>query len=167
MYDSLVVAGLVVAAALILIPVVMITRLAYGIINGYREYRQSESRRVVSSVAGLGNFSTTDGTLWCGEVRGLEVILVSPEHAPSQLQSRQVLALLEELPALTEKARGYLADHEDMSWLDGGPASLEPCGLELESDSTFVLELTHASDPDVMYRVEFQNGRPVSSGRDD
>jgi hypothetical protein len=165
--DRLVMVGLIVAAVLVLIPVVMIGRLIYGIFAGYRDYRRAEARKVTTTVHGLGEFSTTDNRLWIGEVRGLQVFLESPEQRPTDLQARQVLALLDDLPALTERAKSYLAEHEDTSWLNGSSGTFEPYGLEPESSTAFVLELTHSADSDGVYRVAFRDGMPVSAGRDD
>jgi hypothetical protein len=163
--DPLVIVGLIAVAVLVLIPLVMVGRLVYGIVSGYREYRRAESRKVTRSVPNLGEFSTTDNKLWIGDVRGLQVILESPGQLPTELQASQVLGLLDDLPALMEKAKTYLLEHGDISGLHGG--AFEPYGLEPANSTAFVLELTHSADMDGVYRVEFRDGVPVSSGRDD
>jgi hypothetical protein len=163
--DPLVIVGLIAVAALLLIPVVMVGRLVYGIVSGHREYRRAEARKVTRSVPTLGEFSTTDYRVWIGDVRGLQVILESAGHPPTELQASQVRALLDDLLSLMEKAKTYLFEHEDISGLNG--VEFEPFGLEPASSTDFVLELTHPADMDGVYRVEFRDGVPVSSGRDD
>jgi hypothetical protein len=157
----------IVVAVLVLIPVVMVGKLVYGIIAALIEHRRAEARKVTVPVPGLGEFSTTDDKLWFGEIRGLQVTLESAGKPPSELQGKQVTSVLDQLPSLMERAKVYLAEHEDMSWLEGGAAAFEPFGLDWESETSFVLESTHPGDSDGIYRVEFRNGVPVSSGRDD
>lgn len=69
--------------------------------------------------------------------------------------------------AILVLSRAYLAAHEDCSWLDGGVEQFEPCTIEPHDRSTFVLELTHPADLDGGYRVEFEAGVAVNSGRND
>ena len=164
MNDGLVTLGLIVAVAL---PVVMVGALIYRIFVSHLEIRQAETRKVTTRVANLGEFSTTDNKLWIGEVRGLQVILESPGQPPTQLQASQALALLDDLPSLMERAKSYLAEHEDTSGLNGGARNFEGYALIPESSTTFVLELSHPADADGVYRVEFRDGVPVSSARDD
>lgn len=167
MNDWYVIVGLIVAAVLVLIPVVMIGRLVFAIVVDYREYRRAEARRVTATVPNLGEFSTTDNKLWFGEVRGQQLILETHGQPPSDSRARQVLTLLDDLPNLTERATTYLIALADMWWLKDSNGAFEPYGLEPHPDGAFVLELTHPADMDGVYRVEFRDGVPVSSGRDD
>lgn len=169
MYTWPVIIGLIVVVILALIPIVMIGWVIYGIIASLIEDRRAEARKVTAVVPGLGAFSTTDDRRWCGEVRGLEVILVSAGSPPTQRQAGQLTRVLDQLPSLMARAQAYLAEHEDiMSWLEGGAAEFEPFGIDdFESESSFVLLSTHPSDSDGIYSIEFQNGTAVDYGRDD
>jgi hypothetical protein len=162
-----VIVGLIVAAALVLIPVVMVGKLAFGIVAAFVEHRRAEERRVTVIVPGLGEFSTTGNGVWFGKVRQLQVSLRSDTQPPSELQAKEVASVLDELPSLMAHAKAYLAVHEDVSWLKGGADEFEPFGLDWESRLNFVLESIHPSDADGVYRVEFRDGVPVSCGRDD
>jgi len=159
--------GLIIAAILVLIPVVMAGKLLFATISSGIELRRAESRRVSVAIAGLGTFTTTDNCVWFGEVRALQISIMSPGTPPTSAQVAQLLSTLNEMHSLMNRARAFLANHEDMSWLEGGAAGFEPYGIDFESGSDFALESTHASDPDGVYRVEFCNGVAVSSGRDD
>ncbi len=167
MDDWLVIVLVIVGLIAMLIPVVMVGRIVYAIIAGIRDDRHAEARRITKMVPELGEFSTTDNCLWFGYVRGLQVTLDCPGEPPTEAHAKRVRVLLDQLPALVDKAQVYLAAHEDMSWLTGDAAGFEPFGIEPEACSEFVLELIHPSDPDGVYRVEFRDGVPVSSGRDD
>jgi len=162
-----VIVGLVIVAFLILIPVVMAGQMVYGIIASWVEHRRAEARRITVTLPGLGEFSTTDNALWFGEVRQLQVSLESEGHPPTEKQVKQLTAVLDQLPLLTSRAKAWLAEHEDLSWLAGGAAAFEQLGIDFESESRSVLELIHPDDTDGIYRVEFRNGKAVSSGRDD
>src|SRR5690349_20660900 len=116
----------------------MVGRLVYGIIASLIEYRRAEARKVTVTVPGLGQLSTTDDKLWFGEIRELQVTLESAGKPPSELQAKQVLSVLDQLPSLMVRAKAYLAEHEDTSWLEGGAAAFEPFGLDWESESSFV-----------------------------
>lgn len=104
---------------------------------------------------------------WEGKVRDLLVTLNSPSGPSTPKQSQELLSVLDRLPSLVVRAREFLTKHEDMSWLEGGAAGFEPYGIDFKSESDFVLESVHPSDPDGIYRVEFLNGMAVSSARDD
>lgn len=161
------VVGLVVAAGLVLIPIVMIGRVLIAIITESREARAAEARRVTRSVAGLGDFSSTDNELWLGDVAGLQVSLVTAGGPPTDTQAEQVRAIIADLPRLVDKSRTYLATQEDCARLGGRMADFQPYGIEPEDPSSFVLELTHADDVDGVYRVTFRGGQPISYARDD
>lgn len=165
MNDPFVVGGLLLCGVLVLIPVSMLARIIYDIIVGYREYKRAEQRRVTVSIPGLGDFSSTDNKFWQGVVREMCVCL---DHSgpPSEILAKQVITLLDNLPPWTEKARQYIAEHEDISWLNGTQA-FTVSGIEPMSDGSFILSLSHPEDPDGDYRVEFRDGQPVNCGRDD
>ena len=167
MYTWPVIVLMVVVAVLVLIPVVMVGKLVLDIVGALIEHRRAEARRETVTVPGLGEFSTTDNRLWFGQVRELQVSLESVAGPPSELQAKGVTLVLDQLPSLMARAKAYLAEHEDMSWLDGGADAFEPFGLEWASESSFVLQSIHPSDSDGIYRVEFRDGVAVSSGRDD
>ena len=145
----------------------MVARLVIVIVLAWREHRHEEGRRRTCQVADLGEFTSTDGELWFGEVQELPVSLNTQGEPPTEFHAGQVRSLLEQLPRLVEQSRAYLAANEDCARLEGGAEGFEPCGLDFESDSSFVLEFGHPSDDDGIYRVEFESGQPVRSGRDD
>jgi len=159
--------GLIVAGILVLIPIVMIGRLIFQIITSGIEQRRAEWRKITVAIPDLGKFSTTDNELWCGEVEGLAVSIRTPGGAPTEPSIRQFKSVLDRLPALMTLTKAYLAEHEDMTWLESGAAGFEPYGINFETGANFVVESTHPSDPDGVYRVTFRNDVAVSSGRDD
>ena len=159
--------GLVVTGVLLLIPVAMIGWFVIGILIAWRDHRRDLTRQVAHEVPGLGTFTSTDGELWFGEVQDLQVALSTTGEPPTPGQAALVRELLGDLPRLVALSREYLISHEDSAELEGGAELFEPYGIEPEDRSTFVLELVHPSDADGVYRIEFENGRPVRSGRDD
>jgi len=161
--NTIVIFGLIVVAILILIPVVMIGRLVAEIVKS----RRVEARKITRLMSGLGDFSTYDDKLWYGQVEGLGISLVSPGQPPTDFQSRQVRTILESRSRFMEQAKAYLVADENISLLPGAPEALEPYGFEIEDASRFVFELVHPADEDGIYRVEFKDGEPISSGRDD
>jgi hypothetical protein len=165
--NAIVIFGLIVVAILVLVPVVMIGLLVTGIISSGLKSRRAEARKITRVVPGLGDFSTYDNKHWHGEVDGLHISLVSPGLPPTDLQSRQVRTILEGRSRFMEKVKAYLASDENISLLPGGSEALELCGFDIEDASRFVFELVHPADEDGIYRVEFKDGEPISSGRDD
>lgn len=163
----LVTVGLIIVAILVLIPTVLIGNVVYGIITSWIEHRRAEARRVTVTVPGLGQFSTTDNALWYGEVRGLQVSVISEGHPPTQTHADEVMAVMDQLPGLMSRIRSHLSEHEDMSWLEGGAEGFEPFGVDVKSATHFVIDSMHPSDPDGMYFVEFRDGVIIASGRDD
>ena len=159
--------GLIVAGILVLIPIVMIGRLIFQIITSGIEQRRAESRKITVAIPDLGEFSTTDNKIWCGEVQALVVTLTTPGGAPTEPLILQCKSVLNRLPELMTLAKSYLAEHEDMTWLQDGFAAFEPHGVDFDSASRFVVETNHPSDPDGIYRVEFLDGVAVDSCRDD
>ena len=159
--------GLVVTIALVAVPVVMIGRLAIAILMAWRDHRRDLAREVTHEVPGLGAFTSTDGELWFGEVQDLQVTLKTTGHPPTEAHAALVRDLLDDLPRLVELSRAYLWEHEDCSRFEGGAEQFEVCGMDPEDKSSFVLEFFHTADDDGTYRVEFENGLPVNSGRDD
>ena len=79
-----VIVGLVVVAALALIPIVLVGRIALGIIVSVKEHRHVEARKVTAVVRGLGEFWTTDNRWWFGQARGLQVSLESVKGPPQR-----------------------------------------------------------------------------------
>ena len=167
MTNGIVIFGLVVVAMLILIPVVMVGRIVAAVVQGCVEDRRAEARKITRPVEGLGDFSTYDNQLWFGEVEGIHISVVRVGESPTVEDSQRVRAILQDRPRLIAKAKGYLAAHEDVSALRGGADGFEQYGFDYDTTSRFVLELAHPEDPDGMYRVEFRDGEPVASGRDD
>jgi hypothetical protein len=158
---------LVVTGILVLIPVVMGGRIAIGILTAWRDHRAEMAREVTCQVPGLGPFTSTDGSLWFGEVQELQITLNTTGEPPTAAEAALVLELLGDLPRLVELGRAYLMVHEDSGWLEEGAERFEPYGIEPEDRSTFVLEFVHPADDDGVYRVDFESGVPVNAGRDD
>jgi hypothetical protein len=167
MHEWITVLGLVLTAALVLIPVVMVGRVVLAIVRDVRREREAKARKVVHAVPRLGELSSTDGRLWFGEVQGLQVSVISTGRPPDEAQTAQVRAIIAKLPRIVEQGKAYLLVHEDCSWLDGGPDRFGPLGIHVEDGADFVLELVHPADVDGVYRVEFREGEPVGSVRDD
>lgn len=170
MYDWSVIAvlgAIAILAIFVLILIVTVGRFVWAIASAHRDHKRKEARRVTGTVPSLGEFTTTDNQFWFGEVRGIYITLDSPNSAPGESHAKQVHALLDQLPALAEKATKFLAAHEDISWLTGGAGEFEPYGIDPQAEGVFVIEMTHPADVDGVYRVEFRDGIPVSSGRDD
>jgi hypothetical protein len=161
------IAGLIVIAAAVLIPLAMDAPMLCGIFKTWREERVARRHRVTCLVPGLGEFTSVGDDLWFGEVRGLSVTLTHADGPTNHEQIVLVQKLLADLPRLVEEGGRYVVAHEDKEWFGGIVRSFEAFGLELEDDSTFVLELTNPADIDGVYRVEFQSGVPVNSSRDD
>ena len=159
--------GLIVAAILVLIPVVMVARFVIAILLAWRDHRAEKAREVTHHVPGLGALTSTDGELWFGEVQELQVTLTTAGQPPTEAHATLVRGVLNDLPRLVELSRAYLLAHEDCSWLEGGAELFEVFGIEPEGRASLVLKLFHPADDDGMYNVEFQSGLPVSSGRDD
>ena len=167
MPNKLFILGAIVAAALLLIPVVIIARFVILFISDMFAHRAAEARKVTHAVPGLGQFDSYDNRIWSGDVEGVRVTLISPAQPPTQIQVDQLKAMLADLPRLVEIGRAYLSEHEDCSWLTGGPQLFEPFGLQIDDASTFFLELTHPADDDGLYTIQFRSGLPVNSGRED
>ena len=165
--DPLVIFLFIVIAVLLLIPLGMIGRLLMAIISSIRQERQAQARKITRTVNGLGEFSTTDNELWLGNVQGLQVAILNPGRPPTESQASRVREILNDLPHLVENATAYVLVHEDSSWRDGDARAFEAYGLEPETETRFVLELTHPADLDGVYRVTFENGEPTNCARDD
>jgi hypothetical protein len=159
--------GLAVVAFLVLIPVIVVGRFVFAILSAWREGRIEEARRVIHLVPGFGEFTSTDGELWFGEMQDLQVSPTTAGQRPTESQGAELRRLLANLPGLVEHSRAFLLVHEDCSRLAGSAELFEPCGLEFEHSSLFTLEIAHPADVDGVYRVEFRSGLPVSSARDD
>jgi hypothetical protein len=156
-----------VVAILILLAVAVVGFFMAAIVLHYFLSRRDEARKVTRSVPGLGDFSTCDDKLWFGDVEGLHFSIVGAGEPPADPPWQLVRSILDQRPALIERARTYLIAHEDTSLLPGGPEAFEPYGIDIEDASCFFLELIHPADIDGVYRVEFRDGEPVGSGRDD
>lgn len=153
---------------LILIPVVMVARLAVGIAKGVKEERGREARRVTCVLPGLGEFSTTDGAIWDGEAGGVHITLDCPHGPPGEGVVAFVRTLLDALPALTNRTRKFLIAQDDAKGLTDVAGQFEVSGMECSAgEASFVLQFTHPQDPDGVYRV-LCNAEAVSYlGRDD
>jgi hypothetical protein len=161
------IAAWVLVALFILVPMVLVGRLAIGIFLAWLSHRSDEKRKVTRVVPNLGSFESTNDHLWIGYVNDIQVFLTTQGGLPTQTQADQVRAVLTALPRLSELSRAYLKAHEDCSWLEGGATGFEPESLEFESSSAFVLTFGHPSDDDGSYRVSFESGMPVETARDD
>lgn len=159
--------GLAITVALVAVPAVMIGRFVIAILLAWRDHRRDLAREITHEVPGLGTFRSTDGELWFGEVQDLQVTLSTRGEPPTEAHAALVRKLFEDLPRLVELSRAFLREHEDCSRFEGDPEQFEICGIDPEDPSTFVLEFFHAADDDGACRVEFENGLPVRSGRDD
>jgi len=185
--------GLILAAGLVLIPIVLVARVVRAILGERRRARAAEAQRVTHIVPGLGPFSSTDGELWEGEATGLPVTIVTSGHPPDATHAHRVQSILANLPQLVDQARAYLLTQPECTDFPAAAAALAAYRVEFSGTSApvagdsqigqhstppsgdspaatvpaFVLELTHAADLDGVYRVEFRSGRPVAWGRDD
>jgi hypothetical protein len=174
--------GLAVVVALVLIPVVMIAVMAVRIIAGMitqaRESREAEARRVNCDLPGLGEFTSTDGCDWdngwsrgddwdADDHGGLMITIMTAGGPPTEEQSAALRELLDGLSPFVAQSQAFLLEHEDCSWLEGGAQLFELDGVEFQNSLKFVLEFSHPADVDGGYRVTFDDGVPVRSGRDD
>jgi hypothetical protein len=165
--NAVVSVGLLVVAILVLIPVVMIVRLVWAIVHAYINDRRAESSKVTHYVSALGDFSSYDNRLWFGEVQGLQISIPTDGQPPNGSHTQQLRAILNDQSSLIEKAKKYLVAHDNASSFPGGAEAFQPYGIDFEDASAFVLEMVHPADQDGVYRVEFKDGDPVASGRDD
>jgi hypothetical protein len=158
----------VVVLILILIPVTMVAYLVVGIAKGVREDRAREAQRVFRVLPGLGEFSTTDGGLWAGEVEGVYVTLKSPEGPPDEGFVAFVRTLLESLPTLTGRVQDFLVAQEDVKGWAGDAHQFEVFGMDCSAgEAAFVLEFVHPKDTDGVHRVLCDAGVLKYLGRDD
>jgi hypothetical protein len=185
--------GLVLAAGLVLIPIMLVARVVIALLRERRCARAAEARRITHELPGLGAFSSADGELWEGTVASLPVTIMTSGRPPNATHAHHVQSILASLPQLIAQARAYLLAHDEGT--DFFRAATAPTAYRVEigdlrdpvaDDSeidrgtapasgtspvaavpSFVLELTHPADPDGVYRVAFRSGHPVACGRDD
>src|SRR5438445_12525190 len=100
MPNKLFIVGLLVAAVLVLIPIVIIARFVILFVSDVLARRAAETRKVTHAVPGLGQFETYDNETWFGDVKCLHVTLTSPAQPPTQIQPVQLTALVAALPRL-------------------------------------------------------------------
>ena len=167
MNKALVIIGLIVVAILVLIPIVAVSRVLIAITRSYFEHRRAEAGKITRSVPGLGDFSSYDGHRWFGVVDGLQVFLVSPGQPPTEEQSRHVQAVLQDRSRWVQKAKTYLAAHENVTLQRSGAEAFELEGLDFANACRVTLELGHPGDPDGMYQVEFDESEAVACVRND
>ncbi|MDB5331495.1 MAG: hypothetical protein JWP03_2646 [Phycisphaerales bacterium] len=158
----------VVVLILILIPVTIVAYLVVGVAKGVRKDRARKAQRVFRVLPGLGEFSTTDGDLWTGEVEGVTVTLKSPEGPPDEGFVAFVRTLLESLPIFAGRVQDFLHAQEDLKdWADDAH-EFEVFGMDFSSgEASFVLGFVHPKDTDGVYRVLCDGGVLKYLGRDD
>lgn len=153
---------------LVVIAARWILQLVVGILTALYEHRQHEAKRVTMTVAGLGEFSSIDNRVWTGHVEDIQVSIDTDGGPPTEDHVRLVGTILEGMPHTAEMGRQFLGDHEECEWLEGGSALFQPEMLDCIDDTrNFWLTFGHPADSDGMYGVEFIDGQPVSSKRDD
>jgi hypothetical protein len=153
---------------LILIPVVMMARLAVGIAKGVKDERARQARRLSRVLPGLGEFSTTDGAIWDGQAGGVHITLDCPDGPPDEGFAAFVRTLLEALPTLTNRTRKFLIAQDDAKGLTDVAGQFEVSGMECSAgEASFVLQFTHPQDPDGVYRVLCNAEALRYLGRDD
>ena len=167
MADWLTIILLIAVVALLVTAVVIVGRLLLQLTSALIASRRALARRTSIEVPGLGQFSSTDGSLWHGIVQDVRISIVTGNEEPTHIQVERIQAIVRDLPVLTDAAKACLAANEDMSWLDHGASAVEPYGICIRTGKDFRLEFAHADDPDGTYWTEFVDGRPVRSGRDD
>jgi hypothetical protein len=153
--------GVAAACILILVPLVFVARLVTGVVCAWREQRSAERQRVSVDVAGLGTFSTTDGSLWEGEVSGIYVRVRGGASNPAAAEIARVRKILAEMPVFLEFARDYLASRDESHGLQGGTRLFEAAGVSITSRDSFDLELWHPGDPDGAVTVRHRKNRIV------
>lgn len=67
----------------------MMVRLAISLIQAWRDAREEERHKTTHVVPGLGEFTSSDGELWFGEVDDIQVSLTTQGRPPSEAQARR------------------------------------------------------------------------------
>ncbi|MFG0253185.1 MAG: hypothetical protein ACF8NJ_09960 [Phycisphaerales bacterium JB038] len=166
MSDWLFVLGLIVAAVVVLAPVLMIAWLIVRSCRTGSEIRRAEAQRLTCDVPGLGEFITTDNELWLGTVENIDVLIETAGLPPDSGSVAAHRSLLDDLPKLRSRAADFLSEHDEQARLEGDPRRFGVAALELLKDGSCTLELAPPHDFGV-YRVEFRDGEPVSSAYED
>ena len=158
--------GWVVLAVLLLIPIVLIGRLAFGLFSAWRDSRLDDAARRTVAVPGLDSFESTDGVRWFGRVDGINVEISTGGEPPGASVTAPIRELLARLPRLGEEASAFL----NATWFAesgrGGDVRVEPVGLEFESIGRFSVVMTESDDEDWSHTVVFHEGVPVESEHD-
>lgn len=158
--------GVAVCVGLVLIPLSMVGHTVFAILRDLRAQRRAERRRVTQLVPRFGAFSSTDNTLWTGQVCGLRVWIENPGAPPTAEQASQLEAILDDLPRLAQICRAYIDEHEQLWVSELAPERFEVDSIDIVARNAFMLGLAHPDDPDGIYRVDIRDGVPVSSVRD-
>jgi len=131
-----------------------------------RRHKYVAAPRTVITIPSLGEFSSYDNHWWSGPVRDVEVSVQSA-GPPAEERIKHVIALLDRLPQLADRAREFAKTQRDTSGLPGGAETLEIYGLSVRSDDAFELELLHPADEDGFYRFAFRDDEPIRLVRED
>lgn len=154
--------GLGVVAVLILIPAVLVVRVVVGIAAAYLEHRRDVRNRTSCALPGLGDFASSDGAYWSGEVQGLSVTIETSQGPPTMEVADAVRRCIDRLPELVVTARDWLAGEESV---ESDPDRLELTGLHWRSGDDFDIDLYDAAEAfdGQVITVQFEHGRPSSA----
>jgi hypothetical protein len=154
--------ALLAVALAVVLPVVVLARVMLLSLLDRRRERAAEGRRVTRALPGLGDFTSTDGQLWFGEVDKLQVSIDTRAGPPGEEEVRRVRALIDDLPRIMGAARAYLAARPDSELEAGQLAELRPYELDLQDADEFALGMIIAADDTEVYSVGFRGSEPVT-----
>jgi hypothetical protein len=154
--------GLGVVALLILIPAVLVVRVVVGIAAAYLEHRRDVRNRTSCALPGLGDFESSDGVYWFGEVEELSVTIETSHGPPTMEVADAVRRCIERLPELVAAARDWLVREESV---ESDPDRLELTGLHWRSQDDFDIDLYDTAEEydGQVISVQFEHGRPSSA----
>lgn len=139
-------------------------RVVYGIAHYYLRERKPV-RQIRHAKHGL---LAGEGGIWSGIAhpndREVPFTLEGTEFAPDDLAMKEVDALIQRFAEVEKESLGFLRDQE----AELRDVELEVYGLSVTNKpDCFTLEFIAKQDDTVVWRVEFEQGKPISSGFDD
>ncbi len=160
--------GVIVLVGLVLALVLGLGRIAISIFRDRQEARKPKKSIVVDGVGTL----TFDARslLWFGEVENVSIGIAGDVEGPDVRLTEAYREIQKNLPMLQGEALRFILEGEDAKSVGAKSESYSLCGIDLlrtEKPDCFGLEFSLEGDVDGVWRVEFEDGRAVFTGRDD
>ncbi len=166
MSNTLIIVGVIIASALIAIPLIFLARLAAGMIAASRDHRRREALKIVRVIPEIGECTSYGDGWWFGSMDDIQIAIKSSTQSPEPWQINLARMIVTDPDVYAGKARRLIAMSKD-DLLPNGVDKYQIEGVAIAEPIEFVLEMFHPADDDGIYRVTFRDGDAVSWGRED